>query len=81
MASEQQEKEKKTNNDRKIEALLVRAQRAHDWRVIVWAQSEQRLRTINAQLEVLGAEPFEPFEPLFDDDDMLDHYSNMKLKK
>ncbi len=71
---------KQSNDERKIEALIKKAQKAHDWRVQVWAQCERRLRGFNAQLEVLGAEKFEPYEPDFDDPAMLEHYSTMPLK-
>lgn len=72
---------KQSNDERKIEGLLKRAQRAQDWRVQVWAQCERRLRTINAQLAVLGADQYEPYEPDFDDPAMLEHYSTMPLSK
>lgn len=71
---------KKSNDDRKIEALMKKAQKAHDWRVQVWAQSERRIRGFNAELEVIGAPAFEPYEPQFDDDEMLGHYATMPLK-
>lgn len=71
---------KQSNDQRKREALLRKANKAHNWRVQVWAQMERRLRGINAELAVLGVEEFQPFEPRFDDDDMLEHYSNMPLQ-
>jgi hypothetical protein len=71
---------KKSNDDRKIESLMRKAQKAHDWRVQVWAQSERRIRGFNAQLEVIGAPAYEPFEPDFKDDAMLEHYATMPLK-
>lgn len=71
---------KQQNEDRKREALMRKAQKAHDWRVQVWAQCERRIRGFNAQLAVLGAEEFIPYEPQFDDDEMLEHYSTMPLK-
>lgn len=71
---------KKSNDDRKIESLMHKAQKAHDWRVQVWAQCERRIRGFNAQLAVLGAPEFEPYEPQFDDDSMLEHYATMPLK-
>lgn len=70
---------KQQNEDRKAEALMKKAQRAHDWRVQVWAQSERRIRGFNAQLTVLGREEFIPYEPQFDDDTALEHYASMTL--
>lgn len=70
---------KQSNEERKIEALMRKAKKAHDWRVQVWAQMEIRLRTINAQLEALGEPKFEPYDPDFDDMDALRHYSDMTL--
>lgn len=71
---------KKSNDDRKIESLMKKAQKAHDWRVQVWAQSERRIRGFNAQLAVLGAEEFAPYDPDFNDDGLLEHYATMPLK-
>lgn len=71
---------KQSNDDRKRAALMAKAAKAHDWRVQVWAQCERRIRGFNAELKVLGVEPFEPYEPQFDDDAMLEHYSTMPLK-
>lgn len=71
---------KQSNDERKIESLMKKAQKAHDWRVQVWAQSERRIRGFNAQLQVLGAEVYEPFEPDFNDPAMLEHYATMSLK-
>ena len=71
---------KQSNDDRKIESLLKKAQKAHDWRVQVWAQSERRIRGFNAQLAVLGADEYDPYEPDFNDDAMLEHYASMPLK-
>lgn len=70
---------KQSNEDRKRDALLKKANKAHNWRVQVWAQMERRIRSINAELAVLGTEEFKPFEPQFDDDGMLEHYANMPL--
>lgn len=72
---------KESNEDRKRDKLRREATRAHEWRVQVWAQMELKIRTANAQAEVLGAEPYVPFEPQFDDDAMLNHYSTMQLSK
>lgn len=71
----------KHNDARKAEALKAKAARAHAWRVQVWAQSELRLRSIEAELKVLGYEPDEPFSPDFEDEEMLRHYSEMQLPK
>lgn len=72
---------KEQNDDRKRDALMRRANRAHEWRVQVWAQSEQRIKAINAQLAVMGAAEFEPYEPDFDDPSMIEHYASMTLPK
>lgn len=69
------------NQKRKLEKLLKQAQRAHEWRVQVWAQSEQRIAQINAQLAVLGAEPYVCFDPNFNDPEMLAHYAGMSITK
>lgn len=71
---------KQSNDDRKIESLMKKAQKAHDWRVQVWAQCERRIKGFNAQLAVLGADEFEPYEPDFEDAAMLEHYATMPLK-
>lgn len=67
------------NDDMKREALLKRARKAHDWRVQVWAQSERRIKAINLELQMLGANTFEPFEPDFSSEEMLEHYATMKI--
>lgn len=72
---------KESNEDRKRDALRRKAQRAHEWRVQVWAQSELRIREASASLEVLGSEPLDLFKPEFDNDDMLHHYASMPLSK
>lgn len=71
---------KQSNEDRKKDALMKKARKAHDWRVQVWAQSERRIAGFNAELAVLGAEPFEPYVPDFDDPDALEHYATMPLR-
>lgn len=71
---------KKSNDDRKIESLMKKAQKAHDWRVQVWAQSERRIKGFNAQLTVLGVEEFQPYEADFQNEEMLEHYATMPLK-
>lgn len=72
---------KETNEDRKRDKLQREVNRAHDWRVQVWAQMELKIRSANASLEVLGSEPVEVFAPQFDDDSMLQHYASMTLSK
>lgn len=72
---------KETNESKKRDKLTRQITRAHEWRVQVWAQSELRIRAANASLAALGGDPIEPFEPQFDDDEMLHHYSNMPLSK
>lgn len=72
---------KESNEDRKKDKLRRQVQRAHDWRVQVWAQCELKIRAANASLAALGTEEVEPFEPEFDNDEMLHHYSSMPLSK
>lgn len=72
---------KESNDQRKIRALTARATKAHEWRVQVWAQMERKIRGLNAELAILGADAYEPYEPQFDDDAMLDHYATMVLPK
>lgn len=70
---------KESNTDRRRDALLKKLRKAHDWRVQVWAQSELRIRAMNAELVEMGLEPFSPYEAQFGDDDMLRHYAEMSL--
>lgn len=72
---------KESNEDRKRKALIARATKAHEWRVQVWAQMERKLQGINADLAILGADPFEPYEADFEDPKMLAHYATMTLPK
>lgn len=68
-----------TNESRKAQGLLKKAEKAHAWRTQVFAQCELRIRAINAELAVLGQEEYEPWKPDFDDDDTLRHYAEMPL--
>lgn len=70
-----------SNDDRKRNKLSREITRAHEWRTQVYAQMELKIRTATAQLEVLGGEAPDLFEPQFDDDDMLHHYASMSLSK
>lgn len=70
---------KQSNEDRKRDALLKKATKAHDWRVQVWAQSQRRIAAINAQLAVLGVEPYQPYEADFTNPEMVEHYATMPL--
>lgn len=72
---------KETNEDRRRKRLRKEAVRAHEWRVQVWAQMELKIRGANAQAEVLGAEPYVPFEPDFENEETLKHYAEMQLTK
>lgn len=69
------------NDERKRDKLRRQIQRAHEWRVQVWAQSELKIRGNNAALQVLGSEPVELWEPDFSTDENLHHYSTMPLTK
>lgn len=80
-ADEARRSTKESNDDRKKARLSRQAQRAHEWRVQVWAQSELKIRGCNAELEILGAEMYRPYSPDFTDDDLLQHYSTMQLPK
>jgi len=72
---------KETNEGKRRDKLRRQVQRAHEWRVQVWAQSELRIRSAQASLEVLGSEPVDLFEPDFNDDALLHHYADMTLSK
>lgn len=72
---------KESNEDRKRDKLRRQAIRAHEWRIQVWAQMELKIRSAQASLEVLGAEPVDLMEPQFDDDEMVHHYASMSLSK
>lgn len=69
------------NQKKKQEKLLKQAVRAHEYRVQIWAQSEQRIATLNAQLVVLGVDPYVPFTPDFEDPKKLNEYIAMELTK
>ena len=73
--------QKVTNEQRRAERLIREVQRAHEWRVQVWAQMELKIRGANANLEALGVEPVVPWEPNFQDRSSLDHYASMKITK
>jgi len=73
--------EKVTNDQRKRDKLLRSVTRAHEWRVQVWAQMENKIRSDNAALVALGGEAYEPWEPDFTDPEALAHYSSMTLTK
>lgn len=72
---------KVTNVARKKDKLLREMVRAHEWRVQVWAQMELKMRSTSAALIALGGEPYEPFEPQFNDEEALHHYASMTLSK
>lgn len=73
------EEAKQSNEDRKKEALYRKAMKADAWRVQVWAQSERRIQGFNAELAVLGADPYQPMETDFEDQAQLEHYATMPL--
>lgn len=79
--TEDQTGRKISNEERKREKLIREINRAHDWRVQVWAQCELRIRSANASLEALGGQPVEPFMPDFKEKSELDHYSTMSLSR
>jgi hypothetical protein len=72
---------KESNEDRKRKRLRREATRAHEWRVQVWAQMELKIQGANAEAAVLGADPYEPFDPDFSTPEMLKHYAEMQLTK
>lgn len=80
-AVESETKKANYNDERKREKLQRQIQRAHEWRVQVWAQSELKIRSAQAGLEILGVEPVDLFEPEFGNDEMLHHYATMPLSK
>lgn len=67
-----------TNEMRRARKLLDRINRAHDWRVKVWAQCELRIQAMSTELTVLGNEPPMLFKPDFSDHDMLLEYAAEK---
>lgn len=79
--NEQPKALKESNDDRKRQRLHREAVRAHEWRVRVWAECELRIRQANVSTEVLGGEPYVPWDPNFDDDAQLLHYSTMQVSK
>lgn len=70
-----------SNEERKARKLRREAQRAHEWRVQVWAQMHTKIEAANAALGALGADQYEPWEPNFSDPDLLHQYSTMTLTK
>jgi hypothetical protein len=72
---------KESNEDRKRDKLTRAIQRAHEYRVQVWAQMELKILGAVGDLEVLGGEPPELLEPDFADKEMLHHYASMTLTK
>lgn len=78
---EAQDRLKQSNDDRTEDKLRRRIRRAQEWRVQVWAQSELRIRESQSSLAIMGREEESLFEPQFDDDEMLRHYSQMPLSK
>lgn len=73
--------DKVSNDDRKRDKLIREATRAHEWRVQVWAQMENKIRAANASITALGGEPYEPWDADFTDPESLTHYSTMTLTK
>lgn len=72
---------RQSNDDRRADKLAKEVNRAHEWRVQVWAQSELRIRARNAELQAMGRDPITPFDADFDSVDMLKHYSEMTLTR
>lgn len=70
---------KQTNEERKIQALRKKIEKAHDWRVQVWAQSQRRIEAMTAELGVLGAAPVDLYEADFSDPANVEHYATMSL--
>lgn len=68
-----------TNEDRRASALCKKIQKAHDWRVQVWAQSELRIKASQEALAVLGRDPVTLYEPDFSDPEVVRHYAEMSL--
>lgn len=69
------------NVEMRKDKLRRKVVRAHEWRVQVWAQMELKIRSDNAALEAMEAEPIDLFEPQFGDDEALQHYASMTLSK
>lgn len=73
--------EKISNDQRRLDKLIREATRAHEWRVQVWAQMENKIRVANASIGAMGGDPYEPWTPDFTDPEALAHYSSMTLTK
>lgn len=72
---------KESNDDRKRDRLRREVQRANEYRIKIWAQSELKIRGALADLEVLGGEPPVLLEPDFKDNESLNAYAAMTLTK
>lgn len=71
---------KQSNEDRKAEKITRLRERAHIWRVRVWAESERRIRGFEAELAAMGRDADPLFEPDFEDESMLEHYAELTTK-
>lgn len=68
------------HNDGLKAARLQRViNRQHEWRVQVWAQSQQRIEKAQAEYVELTGEPLALFEPDFSNAEMVEHYATMTL--
>lgn len=66
----------KSNAERKAAKLRKQIRRKHDWRVQVWAESEQNIAKLQHELEALGEPREQLFKPDFSDPALLAQYAN-----
>ena len=71
---------KMSNNDRRANRLRAEIRKGHNWRVQVWAQQETRINAKQAELEAMGYEGENLYEPDFTVEANLEHYSKMNLE-
>jgi len=72
---------KESNEDRKRDKLTRSIQRAHEYRVQVWAQMELKIQGALADLEVLGGTAPTLLDADFTDKENLHHFASMTLTK
>lgn len=65
---------KKSNADRRREALERQRERNHVWRVNTWARAQVKIAQADEELRTLGFEPVPLFDTDFTDEQMLATY-------
>lgn len=66
---------KQSNEDRKADAIRRRIDKAHAWRVNVWANRELAILSMQAELTTLGYPEVDLFAPDFTDENLLREYA------